>query len=71
MQSKGKKYKDCLATIRNWARKDGYKPPDKDEKPKEEFRAIDTSDLTPEEYGKLVKGEITTEELIKKGRIHV
>lgn len=24
IQSTGKKYKDCLATLRNWARKDGY-----------------------------------------------
>lgn len=71
IQRTGKKYKDFFATLKTWARKEGYKPPDKDEKPKEEFRAIDTSDLTPEEYGKLVKGEITTEELIEKGRIHV
>lgn len=40
-------------------------------KPKENFVAIDTSDLTPEEYGKYVRGELTTEELIEKGRIHV
>jgi hypothetical protein len=71
IQRTGKKYKDFFATLKMWARKEGYKPPDKDEKPKEEFRAIDTSDLTPEEYDKLVKGEITTEELIEKGRIHV
>lgn len=25
IQSSGKKYKDCLATLRNWARKEGYK----------------------------------------------
>ena len=71
IQRTGKKYKDFFATLKNWARKDGYKAPDKEEKPKEEFIAVDTSDLTPEEYSKLVKGEITTEELIKKGRIHV
>lgn len=71
IQRTGKKYKDFFATLKTWARKDGYKPPEKEEKPKENFVAVDTSDLTPEEYGKLVKGEITTEELIKKGRIHV
>lgn len=46
------------------------KPPTEDKK-KEKFIAIDTSQLTPEEYGKYVRGELTTEELIKKGRIHV
>lgn len=24
IQSSGKKYKDCLATLKNWARKEGY-----------------------------------------------
>ena len=37
----------------------------------EKFIEIDTSQLTQEEYGKLVRGEITTKELIEKGRIHV
>lgn len=72
IQSTGKKYKDFFATLKTWARKDGYKPPTPKEEPKkEEFIAIDTSQLTPEEYGKYVRGELTTEELIKKGRIHV
>ena len=44
----------------------------KNSKPKNaEFVAIDTSDLTPEEYSKLVRGEITTKQLIEEGRIHV
>lgn len=38
---------------------------------KNKYVAIDTSDLTPEEYGKYVRGELSTEELIEKGRIHV
>ena len=72
IQSTGKKYKDYFATLKTWARKDGYKPPTpKEDKKKEEFIAIDTSQLTPEEYGKYVRGELTTEELIKKGRRHV
>lgn len=52
MQSTGKKYKDCLATIRNWARKEGYVFPDKTE-----YKEIDTEKLTKEEYLKLVRGE--------------
>lgn len=45
--------------------------PKSSEPKKEEFVAIDTSDLTPEEYSKLVRGEITTKQLIEEGRIHV
>lgn len=71
IQRTGKKYKDFFATLKTWARKDGYKPPENKEKANEEFVAIDTSDLTPEEYGKYVRGELTTEELIRKGKIHV
>lgn len=33
--------------------------------------AIDTSQLTQEEYGKLVRKEVTIEELIEKGKINV
>lgn len=55
IQSKGKKYKDFFATLRTWARKDGYKPPFISE-PKKEIE-IDTGKLTQEEYMKLVKGE--------------
>lgn len=40
-------------------------------KQKENFIEIDTSQLTQEEYGKLVRNEITMEELIEKGRINV
>lgn len=71
IQSKGKKYKDYFATLRTWARKEGYKPPDISKQQEEKFVAIDTSQLTPEEYGKYVRGELTTEELVKKGRIYV
>jgi len=72
IQSTGKKYKDYFATLKNWARKDGYKPPiPKNEVKEEKFIEIDTSQLTQEEYGKLVREEITIKELIEKGRIHV
>ena len=37
---------------------------------KEEYIEIDTSQLTEEEYGKLMRNEITIQELIKKGRVH-
>lgn len=50
IQSSGKRYKDHLATIRNWARKEGYKKPER-----VEYKAIDTEGLTDEEYGKLLK----------------
>lgn len=72
IQSKGKKYKDFYATLRTWARKEGYKPPTEIVIPKkEEFVEIDTSQLTDEEYDMLVKKKITIEELIKKGKIYV
>ena len=71
MQSKGKKYKDCLATIRNWARKEEYKFPNKENKKQEELKEIDISGLTTEEYDLLVKKKITIQDLIKKGRINV
>lgn len=71
IQSTGKKYKDFFATLKTWARKEGYKPPNNPISQKEEFLEIDTSQLTEEEYGKLVRKEITIQELIEKGRIHV
>lgn len=70
IQSKGKKYNDFFATLRTWARKDGYKPPPKEE-PQQEYKEVDLSSLTDEEYSLLVKKKITIEELIEKGRIHV
>lgn len=71
MQSKGKKYKDYFATLKTWARKDGYKPPSVSEKEKEGIIEIDTSQLTQEEYGKLMRGEITMQDLVKKGKKNV
>lgn len=71
IQSKGAKYKDFVATLKNWARKEGYKPPSISEPTKEEFKEVDISQLTQEEYGKLMRKEITIEELIGKGRVNV
>lgn len=73
IQSTGKKYKDYFATLRTWAKKENYKPPNNKEKEikKEEYKAIDTSQLTNEEYDMLVKKKITVEELIRKGKINV
>lgn len=42
IQSKGKKYKDFVATLRNWARKDGYKFPSE-----KEYKELE---LSQEEY---------------------
>lgn len=71
IQSKGAKYKDFVATLKNWARKEGYKPPSLSEPKKEEFMEIDISELTQEEYGKLMRKEMTIQELIEKGRVNV
>lgn len=71
IQSKGAKYKDFVATLKNWARKEGYKPPSISEPTKEEFKEVDISQLTQEEYGKLMRKEITMQELIEKGRVNV
>lgn len=57
IQSKGKKYKDFFATLKTWARKEGYKPPAVLSPPKEDFKEIDIENLSAEEYQKLVKGE--------------
>ena len=71
IHSKGAKYKDFVATLKNWARKDGYKPPNVKEEKKEEIKAVDLSNLTQEEYGLLMKKKITLEELIEKGKVNV
>ncbi len=71
IQSTGKKYKDFVATLKNWARRDGYKPPNGKQSQQEELKEVDLSGLTAEEYGLLMKKKITIEELIEKGRVHV
>lgn len=71
IQSKGAKYKDFVATLKNWARKEGYKPPDTKTEKKEELKEVDLSSLTPQEYGLLMQKKITIEELIEKGRVNV
>jgi len=64
IQSKGKRYKDFVATLRTWARKEGYKFPTTNEKT--ETIEIDTDSLTPEEYGEIVRGKATYDEIIKR-----
>jgi hypothetical protein len=51
IQSSGKKYKDCLATIRTWARKEGYIKPSEQ---KEEHYVENT--MSVEEYFAKLKG---------------
>ena len=63
IQTHGKKYKDCLATIRCWARKDGYVKPEK--KPVKEYKEFDTGQLTKEQYDLYMRGKLTKEDLIK------
>lgn len=45
IQSKGKKYKDFVATLKNWARRDGYKFPEE----QKEYKELT---ITEEEYHK-------------------
>lgn len=71
IQSTGKKYKDCLSTIRNWARKEGYKFPSKENKKQEEVKTIDLENLSQEDYGRLMRKEVTIQELIKEGKLNV
>lgn len=71
IQKSGRKYKDFLLTLKTWARKDGYIPPNEKENNKDKFKSVDLSCLTNEEYGLLMQKKITIEELIKKGRVHV
>lgn len=55
IQMHGDKYKDHLATIRAWARKEGYKKPKKIES-NVEYKEINAEEMTEEEYLKLVRG---------------
>lgn len=67
IQSKGTKYKDFVATLRNWARKEGYKFPTTQQKSeKVENVEIDIDNLTQEEYGDIVRGKVTYEEIMKR-----
>ena len=50
IQSKGAKYKDFVATLKNWARKEGYKPPSQKQNQQEKLKEVDLSGLTEEEY---------------------
>lgn len=70
IQSKGAKYKDFVATLRNWARKEGYKFPDKRGivKPENPIE-IDMDKLTQEEYGKIVRGVCTYEEIMRNKEV--
>ena len=65
MQSTGKKYKDCLATLRNWARKDGYdfKQIEKQETKDEEELCFNSSDLTEEQYVAYMQGKLKKEDI--------
>lgn len=71
IQSKGKKYKDYFATLKTWARKDGYKPPSISEPKKEEYKTIDTSQLSQEDYARLMRKQTTIEKLIEEGKLNV
>lgn len=63
IQSKGKKYKDFVATLRNWARKDGYIFPE-EKKQKKELLVIDRM-LSDEEWSRYYNNEMTEDEFKK------
>lgn len=60
-----------MATIRNWARKEGYKFPSKENKKKEEIKTVSLDNLSQEDYGRLMRKEVTIQELIKEGKLNV
>ena len=68
IDSKGNKVKNWKQKIITW---NSYKPKAQETKPQEKFVEVDTSNLTDEEYSKLIKGKITMQELIEKGRVNV
>lgn len=69
MASTGKPYKDCLATLRNWARKEGYKFPEILKENQRKF-TWDEKDLKdPNDYNRLLRKEVTIQELIEQGRL--
>lgn len=57
IQSTGKKYKDCLATLRNWARKEGYVKPIKQEK-----KTYQVNTMSEEEYWEKARKEYLAKE---------
>lgn len=63
IQSKGKKYKNFVATLRNWARKDGYIFPE-EKKQKKELLVIDRM-LSDEEWSRYYNNEMTEDEFKK------
>ena len=81
---KQKKWDYARGTLNNWigdgldtlekikANDINFKNKDEPQEIKtDEFKAVDISDLTPEEYGLLMQKKITIEKLIEKGRVNV
>lgn len=56
IQMHGNKYKDHLATIQTWARKEGYKKPKETKKNEDEYKEINVEEMSETEYLKLVRG---------------
>lgn len=69
IDSKGNEVKNWKQKLITWSNHN--KPIVNEPINKPTFTAIDTSQLTAEEYSKLLKKEITIEELIEKGRVNV
>jgi hypothetical protein len=57
IQSTGREYKDCLATLRNWARKEGYVKPIKQEK-----KTYQVNTMSEEEYWEKARKEYLAKE---------
>lgn len=67
---------ECVESINNsimkgWTGIFEIKEKHKKEEPKEEYKEVDLSDLTDEEYDMFLRKKITLKELIEKGKVHV
>lgn len=65
IQSSGKTYKDCLATLKNWARKDGYSFPEEQQNKETHEIYFNSNDLTNEQYVLYMQGKLTDEDIRK------
>lgn len=71
IDSLGKPVKNWKQKLITWDKRNKESVQKPEEIPKQEYKEVDTSQLTPEEYGELVRGKVTIQELIKRGKVHV
>lgn len=71
IDSLGKPVKNWKQKLITWDKRNKQAVPKPEEIPRQEFKEVDTSKLTAEEYGELVRGKVTMQELIEKGKVNV